>query len=131
MLSFKMRGYDSVKNMLKDVPHGAKKIVLPAVTEYLIGNENHGLRHYPPLKDQAYLSHTPPSYERTGDAAASWKVSGLPYAPKIKSEGVDYVQFIPRWKRYGWREWAKVIDDNMAGALRHANAKLKEWLRSK
>jgi hypothetical protein len=120
--SLKMRGHDAVENMLKDVPYGAKKIVLPAVSEYIIGDDAHGLKHYPPQKDQ--------QYERTYTLQDGWTVSGDTYRERI-TNSVEYSPYVPRWKRYGWREWADVVQSNLAGALRSANAKLNAWLRQK
>lgn len=120
--SLKMRGQDAVENMLKDVPYGAKQIVLPAVSEYIVGNESHGLRYYPPQTTQVY--------DRTYELRGGWHVEGDVYRQRI-TNSVGYSPYVPRWKQYGWRAWADVVASNMQGALRSANAKLSAWLKAK
>ena len=122
-ITFKTRGFSEVQAMLKDLPYGAKKVVLPAVSEYLLGDDRHGLKHYPPPKGQKYV--------RTYKLKAGWIIQSDIYRQRITND-VYYAPFVPnRWAHYGWRQWAQVIADNMDGAMRHANAKLNEWLRSK
>lgn len=123
-----VRGIDKIKAFVADLPYGTKRVALAAIVEYMLGDDSHGYRHYPPLGGQAYLKHSPPSYVRTGDTKNSWSAQGGEYQPKIVSSGVYYVQYIPRWKRYGWRDWAQVAIDNMAGAIRAANAAVREYL---
>lgn len=120
--SLKMRGQDKVESMLRDVPYGAKKVVLPAVSEYIIGNDAHGLKHYPPPKGQ--------QYERTYVLQDSWTVEGDTYRERITNTA-EYSPYVPRWKKYGWREWADVVASNLDGALRSARAALNAWLKMK
>jgi len=120
--NFRMRGNKEVEAMLKDVPYGGKQIVLPAVSEYILGDDNHGLRHYPPVTTQKYV--------RTFELKAGWHVEGDLYRQRI-TNSVEYSPYVPRWKKYGWRQWADVVQSNLAGALRHANAKLSAWLKAK
>lgn len=131
LISIEMRGMKEVQKYLKELPYGVKKVVLPPIAEYLLGDERHGYRYYPPLSTQAYLKHVPPSYVRTGDTRNSWRVVGEPYQPKIVSSGVPYVPYIRRWKKYGWREWKQVALDNMKGAMVKANAALRKYLKAK
>lgn len=130
-ISIKPRGYEQIAAYIKQLPYGTKKVGLEAVAEYMLGNDDHGYKHYPPLSGQAYLSHTPPSYTRTNDLKNGWEVElSDPYKPKI-TNSVPYAPYVPRWKRYGWREWMQVATDNMTGAIRHANSKIREYLKSK
>lgn len=47
MLKFgKIRGIEEWTKFLKSVPYGAVKVALPALAEWLIGNESRGLAHY-------------------------------------------------------------------------------------
>jgi len=130
-VSQEIRGMKETQKYLNSLPYGVKKVVLPEIAKYLLGDDRHGYRHYPPLKNQAYLQHIPPSYVRTNDAKNSWRIVGEPYQPKIVSSGVAYVPFVPRWKKYGWREWKQVALDNMKGALVKANAALRKYLKAK
>ncbi len=126
-----VRGFEQIAAYIKQLPYGTKKVGLEAVAEYMLGDDNHGYKHYPPLSGQAYLSHTPPSYTRTNDLKNGWEVElNDPYKPKI-TNSVPYAPYVPRWKKYGWREWMQVATDNMTGAIRHANAKVREYLKSK
>lgn len=121
-VKFGMRGREELERMLSELPHGAKQIALPAFSEYLIGDDSHGLKHYPPVTTQKYV--------RTFTLKAGWTVSGGVYRQVI-SNSAEYAPYVPRWKRYGWREWADVIASNMAGALRHAQAAVNAWIRSR
>ncbi len=119
-ISFKVRGMEKVQEMLKEVPRGVKRIAVQAVADYLIGDASHGLKWYPAVTTQKYV--------RTFTLREGWSRSGDQYRPIIRNY-VPYAIFVPpRWKRYGWREWSQVIADNMAGALRHANALVKAFL---
>lgn len=124
-INFKMRNLEQVQKKLKNLPNGAKKIVLPAISEYLIGDDRHGLRHYPPVTTQKYV--------RTNTLKEGWQIVGDVYRQRIINL-VSYAKHVPNvwgpggWINYNWRQWADVIQSNMAGAMRHANAKLKMWL---
>lgn len=130
-VSQKLMGMKEVQKYLNGLPYGVKKVVLPEIAKYLLGDDRHGYRHYPPLSTQAYLKHIPPSYVRTNDTKNSWSIKGEPYQPRIVSDGVPYVKYVPRWKKYGWREWRQVAVDNMKGAIVKANAALRKYLKAK
>ena len=49
-VSFKVRGVEAVQSFLKSVPRGALKVALEAFTEYIVGNDAHGLKHNDPYK---------------------------------------------------------------------------------
>jgi len=117
-----MRGNDKVEAMLKGLPHGTKKVALPAISEYIVGNDAHGLKHYPPKRGQ--------KYERTFTLQRGWRIEGGTYRERIVNS-VEYAPYVPnRWAHYGWRQWADVVKSNIDGAIRSANAKVKEYLRS-
>jgi hypothetical protein len=44
-ISFKIRGVKELQKFLSDIPRGTVKVALKAFTEYVIGNESHGLKH--------------------------------------------------------------------------------------
>lgn len=50
MVSFKVRSVEKLQKYLRSVPRGALRVALYAVTEYVIGNEQHGLKHSEPYK---------------------------------------------------------------------------------
>ena len=116
----------------------------------------HGLKHYPPYhyvsyaqayggfksdKQRRYVmamiseGKIDPGYpHRTGEFQRGWhyttgvnniKVTNdTPYGGYLM--GDDTQANMPNM--IGWRTIAEVIQSNMAGAIRHANAKVKEWL---
>ncbi len=44
-VSFKVRGVKAVQDFLASVPRGGLRVVLQAFTDYLLGNDQRGLRH--------------------------------------------------------------------------------------
>jgi hypothetical protein len=116
---FRVRGNEQVEAMLKELPKGTKRIAVLAVADYIKGDKTHGLTYYPPVQTQKYV--------RTFTLQKGWVIAGDEYRPVIKNF-TPYVDFVPRWKQYGWREWAVVVKDNLQGALRHANALVKSYL---
>ena len=46
----KIRGLDKVQAYLKSLPRGMIRVALKAFTEYVLGNQQRGLRHYQPYK---------------------------------------------------------------------------------
>lgn len=130
-VKIQVRGIEKIAAYIKSLPYGVKKVALEAVAEYLLGDDNHGYKHYPPLSTQAYLLKSPPSYKRTNTLKEGWEVVlNDPYRPKLTNT-VPYAPYVPRWKKYGWREWLQVATDNTKGAIRHANAAVREFLKSK
>ena len=124
-------GIKELNVYVEKLPAGVRTVALAAIAEYMLGDDKHGYKHYPPLGGQAYLRQTPPGYVRTNDAKNSWRMYADANLSKVVSSGVPYVKHIPRWSRYGWREWKQVALDNMQGAMRHANAKVREFLNRK
>jgi hypothetical protein len=49
-VKFSVRNVEKIQNYLKRVPRGALRTALLAATEYILGNKQHGLRHYSPYK---------------------------------------------------------------------------------
>jgi hypothetical protein len=49
-VSFKVRGVAAVQAFLRSVPQGALRVALEAFTEYVLGDDRHGLRHNDPYK---------------------------------------------------------------------------------
>lgn len=44
-VKFKIRGVEAVNSFLRAVPRGAVRVALKAFSEYILGNDSHGLRH--------------------------------------------------------------------------------------
>jgi len=49
-IKFRIRNVEAVQSFLRAIPKGAVRVALEAFTEYVIGNEEHGLRHADPYK---------------------------------------------------------------------------------
>jgi hypothetical protein len=49
-INFRIRGVEAVQSFLRAIPRGAVRVALQAFSEYVVGNEQHGLRHAEPYK---------------------------------------------------------------------------------
>jgi len=95
-VKFRVRGVEAVEAFLRSVPYGATKVALQAFSEYIVGNDAHGLKHnetykYVTRKSAYGFSFftdkqrrwffwalkegviNPGSGERTGETSAAWK----------------------------------------------------------
>ncbi len=86
-----MRGIEAVQEYLKTVPRGALKDALAAFTEYIVGNERHGLKHADPYKFV-------PRSKAYPDA---------PYAPSEFKKGSGIYSMSPQGY-YSWAQFHKV-----------------------
>ena len=121
-VSMKVRGMEQVEAMLAELPKGTKRIAVQATTDYLIGDERHGLKHYPPYTTQKVRA-------RTFTLQKGWARMGDEYKPIIKNY-VPYAAIVPvRWKKYNWRDWGQVVLDNIKGAIIHAQALVNQYLQ--
>lgn len=155
-----VRDLQRIEKMLKNLPKGAKSIVVPAVSEYLIGDESHGLKHEPAYnyvdrtsaygfpfftdKQRRYFFWAlgegiinPGRNNRTHEAQDGWKTRGDLYRQQIYNDAPH-----AKWlysdrdqarqpAKVGWRKISEIIASNMKGAIRHARMKLNEWLKKK
>ncbi len=120
MFKLTSRGLPEVQKILNDAPRGCKGAALEAWTEAVIGNERQGLKHYPPKRGQ--------KYERTFTAQRGWTSRGDSTQRRIVND-VPYVRYIPRWKKYGWREWMAVVQSNMKLGMMRANQAVQRWIK--
>lgn len=154
-IKFSVRGVSELKAFLASVPRGAAIVVMRAFAEYIVGDESHGLKHEPEQK--VHNENNPYQWQsekqrkaffatdgfgqgiptvRTHEGVNSWTVTEQNSNwTQTKIEGGNkFVQgdFQQRGhKADGWRTYLEILATNTAGALRHANAKLNEWMRSK
>ncbi len=154
-----MRGDEQVKAYIKTIPHGVTRVGIYAIAEYILGDQTHGLKHYPPYryitrkkaygktfssdKQRRFVMAAiregridPGVPHRTGNTQRAWRlIKSNPYRPKIVAKGAGpyYTADDQGQARLnamiGWRKMAKNIADNMVGALRHANAEIRKWLK--
>ena len=156
---FKPRNVKKVQEYMRTVPRGALRVGLTAITEYIIGNEQHGLKHSEPYKYVSRKAAYGVSFftdkqrrwfwanggpdmignNRTGKGANAWS-----YVETNRGYGTTITNpepsaFFTRDERgqarqpaaVGWRKVSKVVADNMAGAMRSANAAIKKHLENK
>lgn len=155
-----MRNLPQLQEYLKTVPYGAVKVGLRAFTEYIIGDESHGLKHPDPYKyvsrKSAYgVSFFTEKQRRwfwanggpdmignnrntpTSPTAFEMKPTNGGYGYTISSDtaGAYYARSdvgqARQLGKVGWRTVSKVIAANTAGAIRHAIAEVKKYLASK
>lgn len=133
----KIRGIEAVQSFIRAVPQGVKKVALEAFSNYVVGNERHGLRHADPYKyvtrKSAYgvsfftvkqrkwffwaLSTgqiDPGSGKRTGESTAAWKVmpinNGYNYRIENNTTGGFYTRHDTRQARQlGNVGWRKTM----------------------
>lgn len=152
-----VRGVKAVVAYLERLPRGVKRVGLRALTEYLIGNASHGLKHYSPYKyvsrkraygytfksdkQRRYVMAAiregkidPGTPHRTGKGSAGWTMAETQRGFTIKNpeESMKYSmsdQYQANLNALaGWRAVSQNISDNIKGAVRHAGAAIKKFL---
>lgn len=123
-------GDKKIQKFLRSL-NGGIKVAVEAMGEYFVGNDSHGLKHYPPPRPSKS------GYVRTGTLKGGWTYT-TPQNNKVYVQNTvpysGYVQGNPpaeHMQRRGWRGWKEVIESNMAGALRSARAAVTAWIRSR
>lgn len=142
-------------SFLQSIPNGVKGIAMRAFAEYIIGNEQHGLRHYPGYK---YVSRKK-AYGRTFSSNAQqrwffangakvgnyrtmrlqrgWKIGGSAQTRLYIINPVPYASYVmgnaqanqPRLA--GWKHFMEIVNNNFKGGIRAAQAAVNAWLGSK
>ena len=158
MLVPKVRGLAEFKAYIDTLARKMRGVATEAITDYLIGNGSHGFKHYPPYKlvtrTQAYgqpfvsarqrryvmarikEGSIDPGYpHRTGELQQGWHKVGTGVNARAVNE-VGYAPYVMGTKdqarqpgMVGWRKIADIISTNIKGAVRHAEAKIKEIRR--
>jgi hypothetical protein len=129
MIRMNVRGMEALQQKLKEIPHGTKRIAVQAFTDYIIGDDAHGLKHYPPVTTQKYV--------RTFTLKKGWvRTTGDEYKPVIHNY-TPYAEYVvgdekqaKLLKDYGWRKVKDIIASNMDGAIRHAQALVNKYLKA-
>jgi len=86
MIKITVKNAKNVQEFLKKVAVGFKNTASYAIAEYLVGDERHGLKHYPPYKHVSYKEAYPENAEFGG--FFSRKQQGYVMS-QIKSGGID------------------------------------------
>jgi len=154
--SFRIRGVQELQAFLKKLPRGSLRVGLRAFSEYVLGNERHGLRHTEPYKyvtrKSAYgitfftekqrrwfWANGGPDMignNRTGESAKAWtlveKQGGYQISLYNPTRAAYYTRNDKGQARQpakvGWRKVSAVVAANQAGALRAAGAAVKKWI---
>jgi hypothetical protein len=155
IISFKVRGIEEIQSFLKSLPHGTMKAAIAAMSEYMLGDSTHGLRHYPPRRThgkgnpyqwqsekqrRAFFATKGfgkgvPS-QRTGELSRGWQASVDPYRKTLFNR-VPYAKFVMGndqqrgHTKDGWRKLGKVILDNMKGGMLRARQAVAKWIKAK
>jgi len=118
MLVMKTRGMAEFTAYISSIARNSRGIVTETITDYIIGTDTRGLKHYPPPRGQ--------KYKRTGYLRAGWMRRGqgtlsraentVYYSPYVQGTGTQV------WwtKKYGWRSVAEIVQTNIRGATRAA-----------
>lgn len=150
---------NSVQAFIKSVvPRGAVKVALAAIVEYMIVAPGKALRKYDPYKyvtrkkayGQSFQSDKQRRWfwanggpamignHRTGSTAAGWKFketnSGYGVTLENPTEGARWIWGDKQARQpalVGHRTARDKIKANLAGAMRHAKAKVNEFLKSR
>lgn len=154
-IKFSLRGVKEVKEYLASLPRGVKIAAMRAYSEYIIGDENHGLKHEPSQK--THDENNPYQWQserqrkaffatdgfgqgiptvRTHEGVNSWTLKETDSNwTQVKIEGGNaFVQGDWQQKGHaadGWRKYADILKTNMAGAMQKAIAAVNDWLRKK
>jgi hypothetical protein len=155
IISYKIRGVEALEAFLKVLPRGTMKVAIAAMSEYMLGDDTHGLRHYPPRRThgkgnpyrwqsekqrRAFFATKGfgggiPS-RRSGELSRGWQASVDPYRKTLFNR-VPYAKYTMGDRQQkghttdGWRKLGKVIADNMKGGMLRARQAVKRWLDSK
>ncbi len=157
MLKITSRGVPELQAWLKGLASEVKDLATRSVAEYLVGDETHGLKHYPPYKhvpwsaiggfvsakQRRYVmariregSITPGISASNGYFRDAWQYKAQGSRYEITND-VEYAKYLVapgqqsrRSLAQGWRTTVDTIKANLKGAYRHANAEIKKWLKT-
>jgi hypothetical protein len=155
MIKITSKGIPELQAWLANIGRGVKTVAIKSVAEYLVGDDTHGLKAYPPYlyvpysqiggfvsdKQRRYVmariregTIKPGFPASTGYFADKWTYSAKGSYFEIKNPTPygeylvgDFKQSLHS-KKQGWRTITKNIQDNLQGAFRHAAAEVKKWL---
>jgi hypothetical protein len=155
MISFKVRGLEEVQAFLKALPRGSMRSAIKAFSEYILGDDTHGLRHYPPRRShgagnpyrwqsekqrRAFFATKGfgkgiPS-RRSYELSRGWQQSVDPYRKTLFNR-VPYAKYVMGNQQQighttdGWRKIGKVITDNVKGGMLRARQAVAKWIANK
>lgn len=154
-----IRGAEKLQAYLKKLPRGTIKTALDAISDYILGNDSHGLRHYEPYKyvtrkaayGQTFQSDKQRRWfyanggpdmigdNRTGETAGAWTVveTNNGYGRTFSNPKPSAVWLYSddgqanQLRMVGHRTLTSKIMSNLNGALRSAGAAITRYLSQK
>lgn len=117
MLVPKTRGLTEFTKFIDKMARNMRGIATEEITDYVLGNAQRGLRHYPPKRGQ--------SYTRTFTLRGGWIRRGQGVQSRAENT-IYYVEYVQGdnqawWTQlYGWRHYSEIVASNMKGATRAA-----------
>ena len=153
---FNIRGIEEIRAFFRKLPRGSLRAGMRAFGEYILGNEQRGLRHQEPYKYVSRKSAYGITFftekqrrwfwanggpdmignNRTGESANAWTLVEKNNGYKISLQNQTRAAFYTRDDKgqarqpakVGWRKTSAVVAANTAGATRAANAAVKKWI---
>ena len=153
---YTVKGVEQVKKYITELPRGVKAAAMRAISEYIVGDERHGLRHdvsykyvsrkqaYPPTgwqsdKQRRYVmaalksgeikigrKNTPTDYSQSW----RWEQENSQWDRTKITGKLPFDRFPSRHNMLaGWRHWSKVVETNMTGAIKSAQKAVDEFLK--
>jgi hypothetical protein len=156
MLKITTRGLEEFQSYISSLARNLRGIVTEAVSDYLIGDGRHGLKHYVPYRyvtrraayGKTFVSDKqrrfvmamisegridPGAPHRTGKLQRAWMKQGGGVGTRIIN-AADHAPFVMgtgtqarQPAKVGWRQVADIIETNIKGAIWHAESKIREW----
>lgn len=154
-IKFSVRNVEKIKAYLASLPRGVKIAAMKAFSEYIIGNEHHGLKHEPSQKQhdesnpyqwqtekqrKAFFASDGFSQRiptvRTHEGVNSWTTENQDSNwTQVKITGGNvFVQGDYQQRGHtidGWRKYAEIVRMNTTGAMRAAMAAVGRLLNKK
>lgn len=122
MLVPSVRGLEPFKSYIDGIARNARGTTTEVVTDYLLGNEARGFRHYPVQMGQKYRRTfaARAGWARRGSGVLSRAENSVSYSPYLWQEGSQ------AWwaRKYNWRSTKDITSTNIAGATRAAEQAL-------
>jgi len=118
MLLAKTRGLEEFNTFISNMARNSRGVATEVITDYLIGNEARGFKHYPEQRGQNYIRtfNLRNSWIRRGSKTTSRAENTASYSPYVQGTGTQV------WwtHKYGWRNVQEITATNIKGACQAA-----------
>ena len=152
-LKFTLVGVERVAKLLATLKPAVKREAFNAIAKYIIGDERHGLKHSPPRvthgegnpyqwqsdkQRKAYFASDGFGggipYQRTGELANAWSYAEPGENSVTLTNSANSASFVIADDQQrghaadGWRHVLTIIETNLNGAYRAAQAAVDNWI---